>query len=61
MVRMKAISHSDPIVFVGSNFFRLKDHFGTCPLPLNLIDHETRIYHVGHEVICYWCYWNITT
>ena len=31
-VAMKATTHSDLFVFVGTNFFRLKDHFGTCPL-----------------------------
>ena len=40
------IAHSEPIVFVGSNFLRLKDHFGTCPVPthskgINQTNHET--------------------
>ena len=36
-VAMKATAHSDLFVFVGTNFFRLKDHFGTCPLTCPLI------------------------
>ena len=28
---MKATARSNLFVFVGTNFFRLKDHFGTCP------------------------------